>query len=47
MKLFTSDGCTYEGMSEAKVIALRLELGRATTFITELEFNAIIEALRG
>lgn len=46
MKFYTSDGFSYEGMSEETVIALRLELGRSTTFVTEEEYNAIMEAMR-
>lgn len=45
MKLYTSDGCAYEGMSEATVIALRTELGRSTTFVTKEEYDAYIASL--
>ena len=46
MKLYTNDGCIYEGMSEETVAALRTELGKSTTFVTREEYNAIIEAMR-
>lgn len=46
MKLYTSDGCSYEGMSTEIVITLRTELGRETVFITKEEYNAIITALQ-
>jgi len=45
MKLYTSDGCSYEGMSEEVVIALRTELGRETTFVTKEEYKAYIASL--
>lgn len=46
MKFYTSDGCSYEGMDEATVIALRTDLGRSTTFVTEEEYNTIMAAMR-
>jgi hypothetical protein len=45
MKLYTSDGCSYEGMSEEVVIALRTELGRSTTFVSKEEYEAYIASL--
>ena len=45
MKLYTSDGCSYEGMSEETVTALRTELGRSTTFVTKEEYEAYIASL--
>ena len=44
MKLYTSDGCSYDGMSEEVVIALRTELNRETTFVTKEEYEAYIAA---
>lgn len=44
MKLYTSDGASYEGMSEEIITTLRAELGRSTTFITQEEYAAIIAA---
>lgn len=43
MKLFTSDGCSYNGMDEETVIRLRSELGRDTVFITEEQYRLIVE----
>lgn len=34
MKLYTSDGCSYEGMDEETVTRLRAELGKTTQFIS-------------
>lgn len=45
MKLYTSDGCSYEGMSADTVTALRTELGRSTIFITKEQYDAIIASL--
>lgn len=39
MKLYTSDGCSYEGMDTDTVIRLRFELGKETTFIAEADFH--------
>ena len=44
MKLYTSDGCSYEGMSADIVTALRTELGRETVYVTKEEYDAIITA---
>jgi hypothetical protein len=44
MKLYTSDGCSYEGMSAEVVTALRTELGRETVYITKEEYDAYIQA---
>lgn len=46
MKLYTSDGCSYEGMSDAIVTALRLELGKATTFVDQATYEAYIASLQ-
>jgi hypothetical protein len=46
MKLYTSDGCSYEGMDQETVTRLRTELGRETTYITKEEYDAIIAALQ-
>lgn len=35
MTLFTSDGCSYMGMDEKTVQALRKEIGLETVFVTE------------
>jgi len=45
MKLYTSDGCAYEGMSAEVVTALRLELGRTTAYVTKEEYEAYIASL--
>jgi hypothetical protein len=42
MKLYTSDGCSYEGMSAETVIALRTEIGRETVYITKEEYDVIV-----
>ena len=44
MKLYTSDGCSYEGMSAEVVETLRSELGRSTTYVTKEEYEAYIVA---
>jgi len=44
MKLYTSDGCSYEGMDTDTVIRLRTELGRSTTFVDQPTYEAIIQA---
>jgi len=38
--LYTSDGCSYCGMSKDTVTTLRTELGLTTTFITKAEYDA-------
>jgi hypothetical protein len=43
-KLYTSDGCSYEGMDEETVTHLRTELNRETTYITKEEFDILIQA---
>lgn len=40
MKLYTSDWNVYEGMDEATVIRLRVELGKTTKFITKEVYEA-------
>jgi hypothetical protein len=45
MKLYTSDGCSYEGMDKETVIALRSELGRLTTFVSKEEYDNYIQSL--
>lgn len=44
MKLYTSDGSSYEGMDADTVTRLRTELGKTTVFITEAEFDVIVAA---
>jgi hypothetical protein len=44
MKFYTSDGCSYEGMSEEIVVALRTELGRETEFVSKEVYDAYIAA---
>jgi hypothetical protein len=46
MRLYTSDGCSYEGMDAETVTRLRTELGHETTYIAKEEYDAIIEALQ-
>lgn len=43
MKLYTSDGCFYEGMDQETVTRLRTELGHETTYITKEEYDAYIQ----
>jgi hypothetical protein len=45
MKFYTSDGCSYEGMSEEVITSLRTELGRETTFVTKEEYDTYIQSL--
>ena len=45
MKLYTSDGCSYEGMSAETVSALRSELGRSTEFVSKEVYDAYIASL--
>lgn len=45
MKLYTSDGGSYEGMDQETVTRLRTELGRETTYITKEEYEAYIASL--
>lgn len=47
MKFYTSDGCSYEGMSEEIVIALRTELGHSTTFVDKETYDAYVTAHQG
>ena len=42
MKLYTSDGCAYEGMDAYTVTTLRAELGKSTTFVDEPTYLEII-----
>lgn len=44
MKLYTSDGCSYAGMTEAVVTALRADLGCTTTFVSETDYLAYLDA---
>lgn len=44
VKLYTSDGCAYEGMDEETVTRLRTELGRETTYITEEQYKELLRA---
>jgi hypothetical protein len=44
MKLYTSDGCAYEGMTQETVTTLRAALGRSTTFVSEQEFLSWLAA---
>ena len=44
MKLYASDGCSYEGMSAEVVVALRLELGRETEFVDQATYEAHVLA---
>jgi hypothetical protein len=46
MKLYTSDGCSYEGMDEYTVITLRTELGKSTTFVDEPTYLTILASLQ-
>lgn len=45
MKFYTSDGCSYEGMSADLVTSLRTDLGRSTTFVTKEEYEAYTASL--
>ena len=44
MILYTSDGFKYEGMDPIVVTALRVELGKATTFVDKATFDAFVAA---
>ena len=46
MVIYTSDGCCYTGMSEETVVALRTEIGKTTTLISEQDYLAILEQNR-
>jgi len=46
MKLYTSDGYSYEGMDQETVTRLRTELGLETTYVTKEEYDTYIEAHR-
>lgn len=46
MKLFTSDGCSYEGMDSDTVTRLRIELGKETFFVDESAYNDYLAAQR-
>lgn len=43
---YTSDGCSYEGMSEETVCALRAEAGLVTRFVTKEVYDEMMEILR-
>lgn len=42
MNFYTSDGCSYSGMSQETIMALRNELGRETTFVDKATYESII-----
>lgn len=44
MILYTSDGSFYEGMDVATITSLRSDLGKATTFISEVQYAAFLIA---
>jgi len=44
MKLYTDDGCSYEGMDSATITRLRTELGKSTTFVDETTYQAYLAA---
>ena len=44
MKLYTPDGCAYEGMDADTVTRLRTELGRETVFTTQDAYDALCQA---
>ena len=44
MKFYTSDGCSYEGMSAEVVVTLRVELGRETEFVDQATYEAYVLA---
>lgn len=46
MILYTSDGYTYEGMSEETVYALREEAGLVTRFVTKEVYDEMIAIMR-
>ena len=46
MKLYTSDGCSYEGMSQDTVTRLRTELGKDTIFVDKQTYEAYIASSR-
>lgn len=47
MSLYTADGYAYEGMNEETVTALRLELGKTTTFVDKETYDAYVVAHQG
>lgn len=44
MKLYTSDGCSYEGMDAEVIVAIRTELGYETEFVDKETFDAYVAA---
>ncbi len=44
--LYTDDGCRYDGMDEATVIALRTELGCSTNFVDKDTYEAFLASLK-
>ena len=44
MKLYTSDGCSYDGMDADTVTRLRTELGKSTTFVDEATYLGYLAA---
>jgi hypothetical protein len=44
MKLYTSDGSSYDGIDQSTVTRLRTELGRDTVYITKEEYDSLIVA---
>jgi hypothetical protein len=40
--LYTSDGCSYSGLTEEIVITLRSELGQSTTFVSKETYDAYV-----
>ncbi len=44
MKFFTSDGCSYEGMSKEDIQRVRQEIGLNTNFVEEEEYKQAVTA---
>lgn len=44
MKLYTADGYSYDGMSQALVTTLRTALGLSTTFVDEATYDTFVAA---
>lgn len=46
MILYTSDGCTYEGMTEETVMALRAERSLLTRFVSKEVYDKFMALTR-
>lgn len=46
MKLYTEDGCSYDGMDADTVTRLRTELGKDTQFVDQQTYEDYIASYR-